>query len=194
MFLFDPTQHAPFRQRLERANLVVASGSRGRAGRQDMVLIEAATRIRQLLNMGDALKHTRPLIVIVTKKDLWGPLLPEVIPSSQPLVTTRSGLTALNLDAIEEQSRQVRKLLHETTPEIVEAAENFAESVTFIGVSALGKLPEKMPESNLWGIEPDHIQPDGVALPLLLALQLRLPGIIPTASRTQRAVAVKESA
>jgi hypothetical protein len=196
LFLFDPTQHPPFRQRLERAGLVVASGSRGRAGRQDLILIEAATRIRRLLNMGDALKHTKPLIVIVTKKDLWGPLMNESVPAQQALVTTRSGLTALNVDAIEEHSRKVRKLLHETTPEIVEAAENFAESVTFIGVSALGKMPKKMGESNLWGIEPDAIQPDGVTLPILLSLHLRLPGSIPVASRQPRSTvsSVKESA
>ena len=145
--------------------------------------------------MGDALKHTKPLIVIVTKKDLWGPLLSESVPAQQSLVTTRSGLTALNVEAIEDHSRKVRKLLNETTPEIVEAAENFAESVTFIGVSALGKMPKKMGESSLWGIEPDAIQPDGVTLPMLLSFHLRLPGSIPVASRQPRStVSARESA
>lgn len=193
LFLFDPTQHAPFRQKLQRANLSLASGSRGRAGRQDLVLIEAATRIRRLLNMGDADKHSRPLIVVVTKKDLWAPLLPKDSGANREFVQTRAGITALNLDWIEEQSRQVRQLLMETTPEMVEAAENFAQEVTYVGVSALGALPKQLGDTELWGIQPDAIRPEGVTIPLLLALHLRLPGVIPVATR-QRAATAKEPA
>jgi len=55
-------------------------------------------------------------------------------------------LAVLDLDRIERISGKVRELLLNVTPEVVSTAEDFAEEVVYIPVSALGHSPEKYPD------------------------------------------------
>ncbi len=188
LYLFDPTQHAQFREQL--GNKELLSGSTMKLNRQDLVLVEAATRVRRYANLGDNMKHDRPLFVIVTKRDLWMNLLPES-QSGPAFVQTQSGTHALNLSRVEEESQAIRKLLRQTCPEVVNAAEEFASNVQYFGVSALGTAPVRMPDSGLWGIRPVDLKPLNVAVPILYGLHTRLPGIIPVAKRQSKSVAGK---
>ena len=81
MFLFDPTQDARYRrlssgktadpQMMEHAERL----QRQRTVRQEMVLSEAAQRVRRYAGLQQSQKHDRPLIVVVTKFDAWKHLL-----------------------------------------------------------------------------------------------------------------------
>lgn len=186
MFLFDPTQHQPFRRKLSSVQAAIAS-DRPRKGdaRQDQVLIEVGNRIRRFSGMRDIDKSDRPLVVIVTKLDLWEPLVPEYRTQSPLIASTRTGNSALNLDRIDELSKGIRKLLLEVAPEVVTAADSLAKSVTYIGVSALGVMPVPFAsDSQLWAVRPSDIQPNGVEIPILFGLQQQFPKLIPGGRRS----------
>lgn len=180
LFLFDPIQHQPFRQRLSAAGIKLASDIVAGTGvnRQDLIVTEAATRVRRFARLRDTEKHDRPLIVLVSKMDVWGPLVPEVNTNETPIAATKSRAAALNLDRIDEQSQAIRRLLLGLTPEVVTAAESFASSVTYVGVSALGVTPTENPVTKKWTVRPSALKPAGVEVPLLIGLYKHFPQLI----------------
>ena len=114
--------------------------------RQEPILQEAAARIRRYVGLKQTEKHTRPLIVIVTKCDAWLHLLGES-PAHEPWKQLPSGqmgdqtvdvsLHAFDTNAVERWSQMVRMLLLKHCPEIVTGAEGFATQVTYIPVGLL---------------------------------------------------------
>ena len=185
LFLFDPLQHARFRQacfgRAEDPQL----GSRGKNSPQDQVLLEAARRVRNLTGLGQHAKFSRPLIVVVTKYDVWHSLLSEgLVDTNSLLCRTPNGGTALDLKRISKLSDRTRELLFELAPDIVAAAEGFSEEVIYLPNSALGCSPEIMPGSNALGVRPCNIRPRLAEVPLLYALHRAVPTLIPAIQRT----------
>lgn len=188
LFLFDPTQDQRFRQLLQQKNPSTAGSIAGRSNRQEIILAEAAARIRRYTGLTLTAKHDRPLIVVVTKSDMWEELLSKHDPNP-PWVTSKEGLTALDVAEIERRSQAIRVLLVRVTPDVVAAAEALSERVTYIGVSALGQTPEKLPSTVSAWIDPDRadmpsirpadIKPRQVVVPFLLGLGQSLPGLIP---------------
>jgi hypothetical protein len=192
LFMFDPTQDQRFRQLLREKLPAAAALIAGRNNRQEILLAEAAARIRRYTGLSATAKHNRPLIVAVTKQDIWEDLAPDVNGGS-PWVTAKDGLCALDLAVIEKRSQAVRSLLLRVTPEFVAATDSLSDRVTFIGVSALGRQPEKMPSNageavsperaELPAIRPGMIEPRHVALPFLHGLGQALSGLIPLYKR-----------
>ena len=171
LFLFDPTQHAPFRRRLEGAGVPLASDLRPGADalpRQDLILTEMAARTRRHAGLADTALHDKPLVVIVTKQDVWGPLLPP--DSDTPVITDKGGQHVLNVGRVEAVSAAIKGLMAEHAREVVAAAEGFARSVTYVGVSALGVVPHRDPDTDQWAVRPGQVRPDGVELPVLYGL------------------------
>src|SRR5262249_55223165 len=148
LFLFDPTQDARFR-RLCRAG---PAGSPGRTRRQESVLLEAAARVRRYTGLAQNARHRRPLILVVTKFDSWGDLLAGDS-KEPPLRGDR-----LDLDRIEQRSQSLRLLMLRVCPEVVSAAESFAEQVTYVPVSALGCSPQVDPRTGALAVRPRDIQ------------------------------------
>src|SRR5207245_1560450 len=102
-----------------------------RTSRQESVLQEAATRVRRHTGLPHNAKHNHPLVVVVTKYDAWAQLL-----GGDPKVPAIRN-DRLDLDCIEQRSKALKELLFRTCPEIVSAAQNFAEQVLYVPVSAL---------------------------------------------------------
>ena len=75
IFLFDPTQHARFRDACQGHSNDPQMELEGRSHRQDQVLLEAANRIRRHAGLSQNQKYNRPLIVAMTKFDAWGNVL-----------------------------------------------------------------------------------------------------------------------
>ncbi len=189
LFLFDPTQHQPFRQRLAAARREVASDIKAgqEVNRQDLILTEAASRVRRFAGLRDTEKHDKPLVVIVTKQDVWESLVPE-FKATESVVASNRGLSTsvLNLDRIDDLSRAIRRLLLELTPEVVSAAESFARNVTYVGVSSLGVAPVRHPTTGRWAIRPTDLKPTGVEIPLLLGLSREFQRLVPNGRRPRR--------
>src|SRR5262249_36292535 len=176
MFLFDPTQDPRFRRQCFEGR-VAASLAGNRTSRQESVLHEAAARVRRYTSLSHNDKHNRPLIVVVTKFDVWAHLL-ENHDDEEPWVR-KDLTTGLDLDRIEAGSQEVPALMYQHCPEIINAAEGFAESVVYVPVSALGNNPVEHPQTKTLAIRPRDVRPVWATVPLLYGLSRWVPGVIP---------------
>lgn len=185
-FVFDPTQDARF-QRLLGKNVAMALNSM-RAMRQEPILQEAISRIRRFAGLRQSDRHKRPLIVILTKFDIWWNLLGSD-PSPDPWQKARSAsnpeetMTALNTKAVQRQSELARTVLLKTSPEIVTAAEGFAEEVTYVPVSAVGWHVAIDEKTGLPAIKPSDAAPYWATVPFLYGLNRAIPGMIPATTK-----------
>ncbi len=184
MFLFDPTQDPRFRracqgksqdpQMQDRAQRLQREAS----VRQDTILLEAAQRVRRYAGLSEQAKHTRPLIVVVTKYDCWSSLVEEGRLEPPWIAGSKGELCAMQLDVIEAMSRKLRAVLWNHCPEIVSAAESFAEQVIYIPVSATGRSPEVDPKTGSFGIRPRDINPMWAEVPLFYILSRWMEGLV----------------
>jgi hypothetical protein len=182
LFLFDPTQHVRFRDLCRKSDDPQLKGH-GRTNDQVAILHEAAARVRRHAGLSLTARSDRPLVVIVTKHDAWSHLLGELAPQ-EPLQPGSTSQAALDVCEIEKQSHRLRKLLLDLCPELVSAAEAFAEEVVYIPVSALGDSPKLAPGSGMLGARPRDIRPYWVSIPMLYAFCRWVPGLIATVKRS----------
>jgi hypothetical protein len=172
MYLFDPLQDVRFRK------MCLGARPSGEivTSRQESILHETADRIRRYFRLSATARHKRPLTIVVTKYDAWCHLIGDPRPKEPRLSTPV--LCRLDRDRIDAQSREVRQLLLKACPEVVAAAEDFADKVRYVPVSALGSAPVPHPETGKPSIRPAEIQPLWVTVPMLVALQESVSGLI----------------
>jgi hypothetical protein len=184
-FLFDPMQDHRFR---EFRRLETRSAAQGRVGRQEILLNEAAARLRKHGDFPQNSKYERPLIIVLSKFDEWGHLLDGMEGGDPWRSKSRSDSTlcGIELDRIEQRSQRLRQMLLLYCPELVSAAEAFAEEVTYIPVSSLGDEVALDAQTGRAGIRPEQIRPYWVTVPLVYALSRTLPGLIPRIGRKPR--------
>ena len=153
IFVFDPLQHAKFRQLCRNQSTDPQLNDEFQVVRQDEVILEAAKRIRQKANLAEHEHFNKPLIVAVNKLDVWQHLLPDIdFRKIHPYQATGNGTTGIYSDMIHETSRVLRDLLARTAPEVVTACDSFCNDVTYIPVSPQGCSPE-IKDGN-WGVRP----------------------------------------
>lgn len=181
LFLFDPIQDQRFRNLCKEHSIQSPTFASTRTSRQETVLLEAAARVRRYGGLSQHAKLDRPLIVVVTKADVWSSLLPD--PGWSDPWKSRDSLSGLDLERIERRSSEVRALLLRLSPEVVTAAESFARHVVYVPVSALGHSPESHPETKNLAIRPRDIRPLWVTVPLLYGMCRWMPGLIPNRRR-----------
>lgn len=183
LFVFDPTQDPRLRARFVSDDPQLQHGLRpGRIDgvtRQETVLTETASRVRRDLGLRQDSRHDRPLVIILTKADIWIEQLLGVSIDTEPLIEA-NGTTTIDTDRIGRVSDQCRAMLKELCPEFVSAADAFCTQVTYIPATALGRSPDfvqrEPPEESYYGIRPRDITPKWVAAPLLHVLH----GVVPT--------------
>ncbi|MCP4509628.1 MAG: hypothetical protein GY826_24900 [Fuerstiella sp.] len=187
LFLFDPTQHARFREACKGDSQDPQIQGTGRSHRQDQILHEAANRIRTHAGLAQQQKYSKPLIIVITKMDAWAPTLwPEWKDIKDPIKDSRQQLAGLDTALIEEVSDKVREIMAKLAPEFVNAAEGFADRVTYIPVSALGRGPEEDPNSGMLGVRPSEVNPIWAEVPLLYMLSQTSTGLIPSLVRRSK--------
>jgi hypothetical protein len=185
MFLFDPTQDIRFRklcrgktsdpQMMERGERL----QRERAVRQETILTEAAQRVRRYAGLAQGQKHSRPLIVVVTKFDSWKDIFNEAVLPPVRVASSASARSAVNLRGIDDVSHRLRALLLMVSPEIVSAAESFSSQVLYVPVSATGRGPETDPNTGAFGFRPKDMEPVWAEVPMLYALSRWMQGLVP---------------
>jgi hypothetical protein len=183
LFCFDPTQDPRFRDACRGRTADPQVIDSPVTSRQETVLHEIADRVRKHTGLTHDQKHKRPLVVIVTKYDAWWSLMGEKRLASPWVNSPRHGLWALEMNHIEDVSRRVREFLWKLSPEIVSAAEGFAENVMFVPVSATGRGPQRDAATGALGVRPRDIRPMWAEVPLLLALAKWGGGMIPFTNR-----------
>jgi hypothetical protein len=182
MFLFDPTQDPRFREKCRAFNQDPQLTSGRGTQRQEILLNEAASRVRRYSNLPPGKKHDRPLMILVPKSDVWGSLIDEDL-ISEPFLpnAVADRLAAVDVVRIERVSKKIRELLQVETPELVAAAEDFCQHVVYIPISALGRSPE---ETALPGggsglfVRPKDIAPHWAAVPVLYMFAKWTTGLI----------------
>jgi hypothetical protein len=182
MFLLDPTQDPRFRAKCKAISQDPQITEPVQTVRQENILSEAAIRFRKHAGLSAYQKADRPLLVLVAKSDIWAPLIPDEDLVTEPILVEPPGsdnhLAVLDLPRIERISQKLRRLLLETTPEVVSNAEDFSEDVIYIPVSALGHSPEKYPDRSGLLIKPKDVQPRWVTIPLLYSYARWSSGLI----------------
>jgi hypothetical protein len=178
MFLYDPTQDARFRPKCREISKDPQLD--GRSRRQETVLIEMASRLRRLASVAQNQKFDRPLVVIVPKADVWGPLIGLDL-EHEPLLAPKAaddGVAMIDLARVEAVSAKIRTLLVEMAPEFVTAAEDFCRHVVYIPVSALGRGPQTQDGQEGFFVPAGEIRPKWVTVPVLYIFSKWTRGLI----------------
>ena len=183
-FVFDPTQDARFQRLISQdsKNAIPAI----RTMRQEPILQEAITRVRRFAGLKQSEKHNRPLVVILTKFDRWWRLIgrdPAPDPWQKVKTASSDVMQAFDPGVVEQQSRLAREVLLKTSPEIVTAAENFSEEVTYVPVTSVGWNVEIDSNTGLPAIKPSDASPYWVTVPFLYGLTRAVPGLIPSIAK-----------
>lgn len=190
LFCFDPTQDPRFRQACIGRTSDYQIDEAPVTARQETVLHEIVSRVRQHSGLKQTERRRRPLIVVVTKYDAWWPLHNyERLPVPWRRLGN-SSLSCLDMQLIEKVSQSTRDLLSQVSPELVAAAEEFSEQTWFIPVSATGCSPEYMGEidgKKAWGVRPRNMKPMWCEVPLLTALASVAGGLVPICNRSSKA-------
>ncbi len=141
LFVFDPTQ----------------ARDAGGQGRQELVLIEAMTRIRRYAGLDLRSRMRTPLIVALTKADRWAPGIGVKL-DARP--TRDSGQVGVDLEQVRAVSEGAREHFRASAPELIQTIEAFSENVLWVPCSALGADHERA------------VQPQWAEVPFLAALDM----------------------
>lgn len=173
IFTFDPTREAAFQERLRSP----VAGGFDNFRQQEPLLQEAAKRVRQFAGLRPSEQHKSPLVVAVTKSDAWIDAFDLEFGGASASFTKKVqnaakgvDVSALDLEAIERGSNQLRKILEETCGEIVSAAETFCSDVTYVPVSAVGNETRIDPETGETFLAAADASPVNASLPFLIAM------------------------
>jgi hypothetical protein len=175
MFVFDPTQDVRFRHRLSGVSDDPQLQPGTATARQDQLIVEMARRVRTHAGLAPNERIPKPLFVILSKSDVWGPLLTDE--SGKPMDITeppysreRAGLGKVGIRRVDRTSDRVRELLAGVAPEVVSAAEDAFERVIYVPVSAIGTSPVLDPATGLLKVPVARIAPRWVTVPFLYTL------------------------
>ena len=179
IFLFDPTSDASMRLSIcDKRDPQISRNPR--VVDQTVLFNEMIDRIRRHANMLGSDTCRIPLTVAVVKYDTWRGSFDRTL-SGLPLTAPKSGGGAegwsLDLDKVLDVSFALRELMLKYVPGLVNAAESFFDSVTFVPVSNFGTLAEQ-DERGVIGIVPEKLKPVWVEVPLLVLLAQN-DGLIP---------------
>jgi hypothetical protein len=191
LFLFDPTQDQRFQKLCGHGNMDVQLSHPVRSTRQELVLQEAAARVRRSLSLPQNAKHNRPLLVVLTKSDKWSRLL-DRSDTSEPWLA-KGKLAGVDVERIEMLSADLRRLMLKACPELVAAAESFSSRVIYLAISALGSSGLPTVNGPGFSIRPKDIRPSWVTVPLLYGMCRWLPGLVPSLKREPGNAAARPS-
>jgi hypothetical protein len=160
IFIFDPTQDVRFRAactepvndpQMNPAQGGMKSDTQNRIHmtRQEVVLNNVLTQIRNLNFLPPHVKIKMPLIIALAKYDAWKQLGRDKFPKGKapeeqnPWKLTADGVIHYyRSERVEQYSKILRALLMDLIPGLVSTAETEAEKVTYIAISATGGPPE----------------------------------------------------
>ncbi len=184
-FLYDPLQDNRFRTLCRSVSNDpqlrddVSDAFRKSPLRQEMILAEMIKRTRAYRNMTSTEKYHNPVVIVVTKLDAWGKLLPQCDFKPPWAPIQNSPMMVLRRDKIQKVSDALRQFLLKHTPEIVGTIEHFASDVTYIPISATGISPVIDEQTKESGFRSKDVKPIWAEIPILYALARSTQGVIP---------------
>jgi hypothetical protein len=169
MFLYDPTLDPRFAAMLRNMGVDLPIKESAPIFRQETILMEMATRVRQIAGLPATQPAPRALIVVVPKADVWSPLVNRDL-SEEPIIPgalADGTIAGVDIKRIEAVSAIIRDMIFRTAPEFVSTADAFCSRVLYVPVSALGASPEAAPDREGSWIRPSRIKPQWVTVPFL---------------------------
>ncbi len=197
-FLFDPLQEPRFYEAIQQRRhprFGKTLPPLRHSLRQHVILGEAAARIRRFTGKTAHAQLDQPLVVVVTKFDLWAHLL-ESDPPPEPWVKVKvqtdggrtTEVAALDTRQIERQSTLVRRLLSRVAPDVVGTAESYSNDVTYVPVSAVG-WKVRLDENRQFVVPVNAVRPYWVTVPFLYGLARGTSDLVPSAVRKKSGTA-----
>jgi len=180
MFLYDPTQDARFRHRCQKYSDDPQLQDEIQTPLQSVILTEAALRVQQYAGLSPNQKLDKPLLVLVSKSDIWKDMIDEDIVAEPHLAPASPAgePTRIDVDRIERTSGKIRELMLDVSPEFVAAAEDLFRFVIYIPVSALGRSPEPQEATGMLLVRPRDIAPSWTTVPILYSFAKWATGIV----------------
>jgi len=186
-FIYDPTQDPRFRDACigVSEDPQVANPNAVRDDRQDIIFNNMTALIRRHAHLSQTAKHDAPIIVIVTKSDIWLPLLSEKELPEPYVDNAEQGFQFVHTEFIEKISAKLRELLLQYSPGIVSEAETFSDNVIYLPVSATGTSPKFDEERSELGIRPQDMDPTWAEVPLVYSLAKWCDGLVGSFARQE---------
>ncbi len=166
IYLFDPVQHRELLKKhlgdSKDPQVEKVRKDKGIHFDQDVILSEIAGRMRQWKGLPPDEKANVPLALVVGKYDVWEHLLPK-----DRLRTDFGFDGALNLEALEHNSTEVRNFLMNYCQDIVNAVEMISSEVRYFPVSAFGASAVRITSKTSEIGPPKDIEPFLIEAPWL---------------------------
>ncbi len=178
VFVVDPTQDHRVVERLGGREAVAAVGGGGSAEqRQDLVMIEAANRVRRLrgLSVGDALPFR--IVLALAKADIWAPIADPELSGLFAASTARSSIAVPGGDVLERAHRACVGFLQSHMPELAATARALDREFRAVPFSGLGNAPMRDTAQDGLRIRPQDVRPIWPAAPLVVALSEAEPSM-----------------
>jgi len=165
-FLFDPFKDSELVENCDERDPQAKEFLR--SVNQHQILQEMVLRIRKKTGMKQDKKLPIPLVLIVPKFDAWKQNFTLDLEDVPYLATCDDGRVYLNATNVLLVSFALRQWLCARLAEVVSLCEKSFETVYYVPVSALGRIPEMDEEKHVLGVKPDHLKPFWCEVPLLL--------------------------
>ena len=180
VFVVDPTQDQRVIDRLGGRDAVRAvGGAASTEQRQDLVLIEAANRVRRLRAMSAHDPLPFRIILALAKADIWGHLTQPEIRADFGGNTTKTSIAVPALEVLSEVHRSCQSFLADCMPELLATARALDPKFRIVPFSGLGKPPTRSDVDAGLTIRPRDVRPVWPAAPLVLALAEADPAMFP---------------
>jgi len=175
LFMLDPTKDPRFRKSLSNSDDPQLTRD-GLIQRQDTVFTETLNRIRLHLGLDGNEQYRKPVVVLLSKSDLFGDDIADILGSTPWQWNADWETNCLDVSYLRQVSFSVRGLISQHAPEVIRTVEAFAEDVLYMPVSALGCSPIPDPQhdgdsdSAMLLVRTGDIAPKWVEVPLLYVL------------------------
>ena len=170
IFLFDPSIDAKMRLECTKEDPQIEILA-DKITNQETLLSEMIKRIRLYSGMKTTDRYEYPLIIAVSKYDLWKDIFPYDL-ENLTAWSCEDGEFEYKLDVntLLDVSFHMRRILNDILPSFVSTAESFASQVFFLPTSSFGSSSELDESSGLLGIRPEKINPIWIDVPILMLL------------------------
>ena len=180
VFVVDPTQDQRVIERLGGREAVRALGGAGSTEqRQDLVLIEAANRVRRLRAMSAGEPLPFRIVLALAKADIWGHLAQPEIKADFGGAAVRSSVAVPTIDVLEGVHAACSGFLSELMPEFLATARALDPKFRIVPFSGLGRPPARSDTDAGLTIKPRDVRPVWPAAPIVVALAEAEPQMFP---------------
>jgi hypothetical protein len=180
VFVVDPTQDQRVIDRLGGRDTVQALGGAGSTEqRQDLVLIEAANRVRRLRAMGATERLPFRIVLALAKADIWGHLAEPQIKADFEDVPVRNSVAVPAPDVLARVHTASANFLASYMPELLATTRALDPDARIVPFSGLGKAPSRKAADSGLTICPRDVRPIWPAAPLVVALSEAQPELFP---------------